>query len=377
MDRYIAQFVAEDLKEKMVFVGGPRQVGKTTLAFRLLGDGKEDHPDYFNWDFREDRLKIKNGEIPFGDRLIVLDEVHKYRHWRNLVKGFYDKFKSDSSFLITGSARLDYYKRGGDSLAGRYHYYRLHPFSLNEMTTVANKTDVDHLLQFGGFPEPLLKGEERSWRRWQKERLDHVIKEDLRDLEDVKNIDLVGLLADTLPGKVGSPLSIKSLREDLEVAHQTVDRWVRILEHLYFCFRIPPFQFSKIRAVKKEKKLYLWDWSVCEEKGTKFENLVACQLLKYCHFIEDTQGHRMELRYLRDIDRREIDFVVMQNNRPQFAVECKSGDSQISPAIGYYSERTPIPRFYQVHLGRRHFHKKEYRAVVLPFTQFCQELKLP
>jgi len=377
MSRYITRFVAEDLKEKMVLVGGPRQVGKTTLAFHLLGNKKEDHPDYFNWDFREDKLRIRNGELPFGDSLIVLDEVHKYKSWRNLIKGFYDKFKSESSFLIIGSARLDYYRRGGDSLQGRYHYYRLHPFSLNEMTAIANKSDLDLLLKFGGFPEPLSKGSERNWRRWQKERLDHVIREDLRDLEDVKDIDLLTILAEILPTKVGSPLSIKSLREDLEIAHQTADRWVRILEHLYFCFRILPFQFSKIRAVKKERKLYLWDWSLCEDKGKKLENLVACQLLKYCHFIEDTQGHRMEVRFLRDIDKREIDFVVLQDNKPQFGVECKTGDAQVSPAIAYYSERTNIPIFYQVHFSKRHFQKRDYRAVVLPFEKFCKDLQLP
>lgn len=377
MSRYITPFVTEDLKEKMVFVGGPRQVGKTTMAFGLLGNGGENHPDYFNWDFGEDRLRIRNGELPIGDPLIVLDEVHKYKHWRNLIKGFYDKFKSQSSFLVTGSARLDYYKRGGDSLAGRYHYYRLHPFSLREMSAVTNRSDRDHLLRFGGFPEPLLKGTERAWRRWQKERLNHVIREDLRDLENVKNIDLVTLLADMLPLKVGSPLSIKSLREDLEVAHQTADQWVRILEHLYFCFRISPFQFSKIRAVKKERKLYLWDWSVCKEMGKKFENLLAAQLLKYCHLLEDTEGYSMELRFLRDVDKREIDFVVLQEGKPQFAVECKTGDVGVSPAIRYFSERTPIPKFYQVHLGKRFFQNKECRAVVIPFEKFCQELNLP
>ncbi|MBI4125053.1 MAG: ATP-binding protein [Deltaproteobacteria bacterium] len=361
----------------MVFVGGPRQVGKTTLAFHLLKNGNERHPDYFNWDFREDRLRIRNGELPFGDPLLILDEVHKFKDWRNLIKGFYDKFKSKSAFLVTGSARLDYYKRGGDSLAGRYHYYRLHPFSLKEMAALGKPADTDSLLKFGGFPEPLHKGSERFWRRWQKERLDHVIKEDLRDLENVKDVDLVTLLADTLPLRVGAPLSIKSLREDLEVAHQTVDRWVRILEHLYFCFRIPPFLGPKIRAVKKEKKLYLWDWSLCADAGCRFENLVACQLLKYCHFLEDTQGYRMELRFLRDIDKREIDFVVLRDRRPQFAVECKTGDSQLSPAIRYYAERTAIPKFYQVHLGKRHFQKTDQRALVIPFPLFCQELSLP
>ncbi|MDO8519111.1 MAG: ATP-binding protein [Deltaproteobacteria bacterium] len=376
MTRYLTPFIAEDLKKKMVFLGGPRQVGKTTLAFHLLQKGGERHPDYFNWDFREDRIRIRNGEIPFGDPLIVLDEIHKHKPWRNLVKGFYDKYKSESSFLITGSARLDYYKRGGDSLAGRYHYYRLHPFSLNEAAKGGAPSDLKHLLRFGGFPEPLFAGSERAWKRWQKERVDHVIKDDLRDLEQVRDIDLVTVLVDTLPTRVGSPLSVKNLREDLEVAHQTVDRWIRILEQLYFCFRISPFQSSKIRAVRKEKKLYLWDWSVCPE-GSKFENLVACQLLKYAHFLEDTEGERMELKFLRDIDKREIDFVMVKNGNPVFAVECKTGEASVSSAIHYFAERTTIPKFYQVHQGKKRFQKKECRAEVLPFELFCRELDLP
>jgi len=181
MSRYLTAPIQRDLREKMVFVGGPRQVGKTTLGFSLLKNGNEKHPDYFNWDFSEDRNRIRKGELPFGDDLIVLDEIHKYKYWRNLIKGFYDKYKSDSSFLVTGSARLDYYNKGGDSLTGRYHYYRLHPFSLNEMGNLTHTSDLEALLQLGGFPEPLLKGSERTWRRWQKERTDHVIKEDLRD----------------------------------------------------------------------------------------------------------------------------------------------------------------------------------------------------
>lgn len=377
MSRYLEPFIREDLKEKMVFVGGPRQVGKTTLAFHLLGGANEHHPDYFNWDFKEDRTRIRNSELPFGDPLIVLDEIHKHKPWRNLIKGFYDKFKSDSSFLVTGSARLDYYRRGGDSLAGRYHYYRMHPFSLTEMNRLAGKTDLEMLLKFGGFPEPLLKGTERAWKRWQKERFDHVVREDLRDLENVKDIDLITVLADVLPARVGSPLSIKNLKEDLEVAHQTVERWVKILEQLYFCFRIAPYRSSKIRAVKKEKKLYMWDWSICESPGAKFENLIACQLLKYCHFLEDTQGDRMELRFLRDIDKREIDFVVMKDNQPVFAVECKSGDTALAPAIHYFAERTAIPRFFQVHLGKKRLQKREARAEVIPFEVFCRELNLP
>jgi predicted AAA+ superfamily ATPase len=149
-----------------------------------------------------------------------------------------------------------------------------------------------------------------------------------------------------LPSRVGSPLSIKSLRENLQVDHKTVERWLQILENLYVCFRILPYGSPKIRAVKKERKLYLWDWSGVPESGPRFENLVASQLLKYCHWLEDTEGHTMELRYLRDTDGREIDLVVLQNRRPLFAVECKSGEKAVGVALRYFAERTPIPGFF-------------------------------
>jgi predicted AAA+ superfamily ATPase len=202
-----------------------------------------------------------------------------------------------------------------------------------------------------------------------------VIRDDLRDLERVREISLLEQLADLLPEKVGAPLSVKSLREDLEVDHKTAERWLTILENLYVCFRIPPFGAKRIRAVKKEQKLYLWDWSMVEEPGPRFENLVASQLLKYCHYHEDVNGFRMELRFLRDTDRREVDFVVLRDKKPLFAVECKTGEKSASAAARYFAERTPIPKFYQVHLGQRSF--ETGKITVLPFATFCRALAMP
>ncbi len=374
--RYLEPVVRPVLPRKMVFIGGPRQVGKTTLALSLVGkSADETHPAYFNWDDPRAAARVRRLELPPGESVLVLDEIHKYARWRNLVKGIYDTEKSRRRIVVTGSARLDYYRKGGDSLAGRYRYFRLHPFSLRELNASATKSDLDALLRFGGFPEPLLLQDEREHRIWQRDRISRVVRGDLRDLEQVREISLVEQLVDLLPARVGSPLSIKSLREDLEVDHKTVERWITILENLYLCFRISPFGAPKVRAVKKEQKLYLWDWSMTREGGARFENLVASQLLKYCHFVEDTEGHAMELRFLRDTDRREVDFVVLKDRKPLFAVECKSGERGVSPAIRYFAERTSIPRFYQVHLGERHY---ETGAVtVLPFRTFCRELSLP
>ncbi len=367
--------MADDLRRKMVFLSGPRQVGKTTLAIHLLGGEGGRHPAYLNWDDPRVRPALRRGELPPEQELVVLDEIHKFPRWRNLVKGLYDTQGDRTAFLITGSARLDHYRKGGDSLQGRYHHYRLHPFSLPELGGAPSPGDMEALLKFGGFPEPLLAGSERAWRRWQRERLARVVYEDLRDLENVREVALVELLVEALPDRVASPLSVRSLSEDLQVAHATVERWLTILENLYVCFRIPPFGAPRIRAVKKENKLYLWDWSQVAEPGARFENLVACQLLKYCHHVEDTEGHRMELRFLRDTDRREVDFVVVRDRQPQFAVECKSGDKSPARAIGYFRQRTDIPAFYQVHMARGDYQSADAR--VLPFATFCRELALP
>ena len=374
LKRYLADSISNDLDVKMVFLGGPRQVGKTTLALELLGAEGRRHPGYLNWDSPQVRPGLRRGELRAGQRLVVLDEIHKFPRWRNLVKGLYDTEGDRVSILVTGSARLDHYRKGGDSLQGRYHHYRLHPITLGELGSDSTE-DLANLLKFGGFPEPLLAGNVRAWRRWQRERLSRVVYEDLRDLEQVREIALVELLVDALPKRVGSPLSVQSLREDLEVAHETVSRWLAILENLYVCFRIPPFGAPRIRAVKKENKLYLWDWSQAPEGGARFENLVACHLLKYCHHREDTEGHRMELRFIRDTDGREVDFVVIEDNRPRFAVECKSDDQTPSKSISYFRERTAVPDYYQVHLGERDYVSNGIR--VLPFRTFSRELALP
>ena len=376
INRYLKAAVEEDLKDKMVFINGPRQAGKTTVALSFLNEINPKHPAYLNYDYPEDRNLILSGQLPGRQKLVIFDEIHKYARWRNLIKGFYDKHKNRKSFLVTGSARFSHYRRGGDSLLGRYYLYRLHPLSLMEVNKRPTLLDLKSLMKWGGFPEPFLKGSTRILQRWHKNCTELLVHEDIRDLKNVRELSLMEVLVNTLPEKVGSPLSIKSLMEDLQVAHKTVEQWISILESFYFCFRIPPFGSPRIRAVKKEQKLYLFDWSVLSEKeGICFENLVAGQLLKYCHFLEDTEGFKMELRFLRDTDKREVDFVVIKNKKPVFAVECKSGDQNLSPAISYFKKRTSIPLFYQVHLKTRDVETSEGR--ILPFITFCKELNMP
>ncbi len=376
--RYLSTVVEDDLQKKMVFLGGPRQVGKTTLAKELLARrGLSESAAYRNWDVLLDRKDILKERLPIEPNLIVLDEIHKFVRWRGLVKGFFDKYGPARSILVTGSARLDHFRKGGDSLMGRYHYFRLHPLSVTELQThYANDFDLQRLLRFGGFPEPYFAASERAHRRWHLERQQRILQDDLRDLERVQEVSKMELLMDALPERIGSPLSIRALQEDLEVAHSTVARWLEILENLYVCFRLSPFGSPRVRAVKKEQKLYLWDWSVLADPGARFENFVASHLLKYCHFVQDTQGHKMELRYLRDTDKREVDFVVIKDKKPLFAVEAKLTDTDASPHMRYFAERTAIPKFYQTHLGTATYGDPEREGRVLPFLKLCSELDL-
>jgi predicted AAA+ superfamily ATPase len=369
--RYIHSSVKNDLKRKMVFIGGPRQVGKTTFAKSFLNHRNQ----YLSWDDLEDRDVLKKHKIDTNLKVVCLDEIHKYARWRMLLKGLYDKYSEILSIIVTGSARLDHFRKGGDSLAGRYHYYRLHPFSLREIDSKLKRSTTLLLLKFGGFPEPFTLKSENEYRRWQRERLSRVVYQDISDLGTIKELSLIELLVDLLPSRVGSILSIKSLQEDLEVSPNTVSRWIEILEHVYYCYRILPYGPPKIRAVKKSNKLYLWDWGENENAGARFENMVAGHLLKYCHLLEDTEGHKMELRFIRDVDLREIDFVVLKNKKPLFAVECKTGEAHISKHLYYFRDRTNIPIFYQVHLGTKEF--SDGNCKVLPFEKFCALENIP
>jgi predicted AAA+ superfamily ATPase len=375
--RYLFSSISKDLEKKMVFIGGPRQIGKTTLSLQFFKNkASEKNTGYLNWDYLADRSLILKNQLPLTESLLIFDEIHKYRNWRSLMKGLFDKYKNSIRFIVTGSARLDHFRKGGDSLLGRYHYYRLHPLSLMELSKAPSNQDLQDLLTYSGFPEPFFEKDKTFLRRWQKERVQKVVYEDLRDLETVKEISLIELLVETLPSKIGSPLSLKKLAVDLQVSQPTIARWVTILDNLYLTFRIGPYGAPKIRAVKKEQKIYFWDWTQNDEIGPRFENLVASQLLKYCHYLEDTEGHKMELRFLRDTDKREVDFVVLQNKKPLFAVECKTGERALSNHIKYFSERTNIPAFYQVHQGQKDYGKEE-SGRVLPFIKFCKELGLP
>ena len=372
--RDLTPYIVDDLKNRMVFIGGPRQVGKTTLALSLLPP-KEISQRYLSWDKTEHQRLIIQEKLPIINGRMVLDEIHKYHRWRNFLKGYFDVHKKNLRLIVTGSARLDYFRKGGDSLFGRYHYYRLHPFSVEEFDSQPSHSTVEHLMRCGGFPEPALRASESFLRRWQRERIAHVVQQDLRDLTRISEITKIESLLEALPDRIGSPLSVNSLREDLDCSHGALVTWLKATDNMYLTFRISPYGAPKVRAVKKEQKLYFWDWAMAPNGGSRFENFVASHLLKFCHFIEDTEGYSMELRFLRDTDRREIDFVVLKDRQPLFAVEAKSGERSCSPHIGYFKERTKIPAYYQVHLGHKEFRDVKTGTHVLPFYKFATYLK--
>jgi uncharacterized protein len=386
-ERYLAAPIREDLARKMVWLAGPRQVGKTTLAQGVLAG--DDRGVYLNFDNRHDRREIRQARWPGRQALVVLDELHKWRGWKRWLKGEYDKHRQDTRFLVTGSARLDVYRRGGDSLQGRYHHYRLHPFSIAESENASRRRRVapgeapavargprgtlDTLLRFGGFPEPFLAASDRVHRRWQKDRLDRVFREDVRDLEAVRDLVAIEHLADLLPGRVGSPLSLNALREDLEVSHRALTHWMEVLERLYHVFRIRPFEGRRVRSLRRMPKAYLWDWSLVAPPAARFENLVASHLLKFVHDLQDVEGHRVDLHYLRDRAGHELDFLVTADGRPWFAVEAKLSDLDIDPSIRYFQQRLKIPFVYQVVLeSRRDFIDGGVRC--LPAADFLSAL---
>jgi uncharacterized protein len=361
--RYLERFIREDLENRMVLLGGPRQVGKTTLARQCARESSASR--HVNWDNRSQRLGLLRGDWPADTDFLILDELHKYAKWKTLVKGFWDTRPPGRRILVTGSSRLDLYRRGGDSLLGRYRYYRLHPFTAAELSgrfvdatgwsrhppavpTGEEEIELGPLLRFGGFPEPVLSGRERTWRRWQKERFERVFREDIRDVESVRALSQVELLGQLVPSKVGSPLSIRSLALDLEASPRSVQAWMELLARNYYVFRIPPFHRRLSRALRKESKYYLWDWSEVAEAGPRFENMVASHLLKFCHLAEDVAGLSVGLHYVRDAQKHEVDFLIVWDGKPWLLVETKLQVGGGYTALSYFGDRLGISHRYLV-----------------------------
>jgi hypothetical protein len=348
----------------MAFVAGPRQVGKTTLARSLLGDAGA----YYTWDLERDRRSILRASGPFWPAppgatrpRVVLDEIHKYPRWKRLLKGLFDTHRDEVELIVTGSGRLDVYQKGGDSLLGRYHLHRLHPFTAGELLAGGRQapptpTEFDDLLtgpdtvegaaealgrieRFTGFPEPLFAGRAERLTRWRRTRRDLVLREDLRDLTRIRELGLIDQLVELLPERIGSPLSVNALRENLGVAFDTAKAWLATLARLYFLFELRPFAGKLARTLRREAKVYLFDPTEIEDPGARFENVVALHLLKLVDSWNDRGLGDFALWYVRDKERREVDLLVTDRRRPYLLLETKLTDDRPSAALRYFRDR--------------------------------------
>jgi uncharacterized protein len=337
--RYIAPRLVHDLQKKMVLLAGPRQCGKTTLAKSLL----DDRGQYLNWDITKDRKVIREVAWPKDASLIVLDELHKAPKWKNLLKGVVDEFGNQPPVLVTGSARLDAFRRAGDALTGRTYFYRLHPIDVAEsrqfLPNMSLEGRIRRLLQAGGFPEAFLNPEEAA--RLRNDRMELVTREDLRDLSRVSSwrgpADLVELLRE----RVGKPTNYDNLAQNLGISPPTSKAWVELLEKLYLVFLLPPFSSSLSRSIRKDRRVYFFDCAAAYDAtgGAQLENLVACSLLKFTQFRKDAFGENWGVFYLRDKEGREVDFVVTHNRRVNWLIEVKASDGDVSTSLRYYAQK--------------------------------------
>lgn len=338
MDRYLAPHIKKDLTEKIVLITGPRQSGKTTLSKMLFEDF-----EYFNCDLAEHRVSLMEKNWRRDAGLIVFDELHKIKKWKSWLKGIYDTRGVTPPMLVTGSARLDTARKAGDSLAGRFFQYRLHPLDIKEVKASVDPNEaLERIMRFGGFPEPFLKDEESFYNRWKRSHQDIILRQDLLDLESVRNISALETLIELVKRRVGSPISYSALAQDLQRDPKTIKRWLDLLENMYIVFKVTPYHKKIARSLLKEPKYYFYDTGqVVGDSGVKLENAIASALIKELHYLEDTFGRQCRLQYLRDKDGREIDFLVVMEEQPILMIEAKWADSNLSKHFAAFSKYLP------------------------------------
>jgi len=405
--RYLEPVIQNHLAKyrQMAFLMGPRQVGKTTLALSLLSSPQES-VNYFNWDNPLHRkillTQIFNGKMSLKNSdqsVLVFDEIHKYPRWKNTLKGLFDTCEPQTHWIVTGSSALNVYRKGQDSLMGRYFSYYLCPLSVAEILDqgVRSKFSVEELFNFtpgassseaqesfeqlfelGGFPEPFFKGEKNFLFKWRTSRLDRLINQDLASTEQLRQLKLVEHLMFLLPERVGSPLSLNNLREDLEVHFATVKHWLDLLERVFYGFKIYPYsERARGRMLKKEIKWYLWDWSEIEDPGIRFENMMAVHLLKYVYYLNDLGLGEFSLHYIRDREKREVDFLICQKRKPWIAIECKLSADSVPASLVYYGACLQLKKSFLItREGKRSRSYRQQDQVIehLPASEFLRVL---
>jgi uncharacterized protein len=381
---------------QMIFLTGARQVGKTTLCLGIDKDA-----EYLNWDNQDNRMLILGGPSQVAEKaglhllqdhkkIIVFDEIHKYTKWKDFLKGFFDTYNDRAKIVVTGSSRLDIYQKGRDSLMGRYFLYRLHPLSVREATkaelhereiqepTPINQDTFDNLFTYGGFPEPFLKSDKRFYLRWKKLRHQQFFQEDLRDFKQIQEIRQMEILAELLRHQAGQLINYSTLANKVRVSVDTIRRWMDVLNSLYYCFSIQPWRHNIARSLLKQPKTYLWDWSNIQDMGAKSENFVASHLKKAVDWWSDNGYGDYGLYFIRDKDKREVDFLVTREDQPWFLVEVKSGQSNhLSKHLLHFAERTGVSHTFQLSFAMDYIEEDCFaieRPVIVPAKTFLSQL---
>ncbi len=384
--------------EQMIFLAGPRQVGKTTTAKSVA---EHTQYKYLNWDIRDHRKIIlgKHEDIvttlPIShlktkQPIIIFDEIHKYPEWKNFLKGFFDYYKDQLKIIVTGSAKLNIYKKGSDSLMGRYFLYREHPISVAEcLSTKIRSSEIimpqkistelwENLWQFGGFPAPFLKQQKTFYNRWQNLKHEQLFREDIQDINKISEISQCEILAELLREQAGQLISYSSLANKVRVADTTIRKWVSTLESLYYCFLIRPWKNNIARSLIKEPKSYLWDWSRIKDYGAKVENFVAVHLHKAVNYWTDAGLGEYKLYYLRDKHKREVDFLVTKNATPWILIEVKASKNEhLSKSLPHFQQQIHAEHVFQVAFDMEYIDRDCFairQPAIVPAKTFLSQL---
>ena len=384
---------------QMIFLSGPRQAGKTTVS--LMAKEFTSQFSYLNWDNLDHRKIVLEGvksvagfagldKLTLEEPIIVFDEIHKYSKWKTFLKGFFDTYKEKVKIIVTGSSRLDIYKKGGDSLMGRYFPYRLHQLSIAELQRVelsgkeinepfqSKSNDFEKLLKNGGFPEPFIKNDPKFLNRWKTLRQEQLIREDIRDLSRIQELGQIEILAEILKHQSGQLTNYSSIAKKVNVSSDTIRRWIKTLQCFFYCFTVQPWSKNIPRSLIKEPKIYLWDWINVEEEGSRVENLVASHLLKAVHFWTDCGFGQYDLWFIRDKEKREVDFLVSQDKKPWFLVEVKlSSKGGISKNLAYFQDKIKAKHAFQVVFDMDYIPRDCFRhldPIIVPAQTFITQL---
>ena len=384
---------------QMIFLSGPRQAGKTTVS--LMAKEFTSQFSYLNWDNLDHRKIVLEGvesvasfagldRLTLEEPIIVFDEIHKYSKWKTFLKGFFDTYKEKVKIIITGSSLLDIYKKGGDSLMGRYFPYRLHQLSIAKLQRVelsgkeinepfqSKSNDFEKLLKNGGFPEPFIKNDPKFLNRWKTLRQEQLIREDIRDLSRIQELGQIEILAEILKHQSGQLTNYSSIAKKVNVSSDTIRRWIKTLQSFFYCFTVQPWSKNIPRSLIKEPKIYLWDWINVEEEGSRVENLVASHLLKAVHFWTDCGFGQYDLWFIRDKEKREVDFLVSQDKKPWFLIEVKlSSKGGISKNLAYFQDKIKAKHAFQVVFDMDYIPRdcfKHSEPIIVPAQTFLTQL---